>query len=389
MNELRQIAVVLALNLRNLHTRLWPSLVIVVGMACVVGVLLSMLSLTTGLVHAYMASGNPQQAIVLSQTSQFEFGSSISRASIDPIFDAPGISKDRTGAAVAAAEILSSIPVTIKKSGFAANVLLRGFGPKSLEMRPEFKLVSGRMFRPGSREMLAGIAAEGQFNGLNVGDKIILPDGEWPIVGNFSTGGDILEGELVADAPTAMAALRSNTFNSVTVRLANPGALSAFKKALTSNPALSVTAERLSDYYLRTTQLFSGFFNGVAYTVGAIMAIGALFGALNTMYSAVNARMLEIATLRALGFGAVPIAVSVIAEAMLLALVGALIGATIAWLLFNGEQKAMGSNVFNMLVSPGLIVSGVAWALVIALLGSLFPSIRAARLPIAIALRET
>jgi len=389
MNELRQIAVVLALNLRNLHTRFWPSLVIVVGMACVVGVLLSMLSLTTGLVHSYMASGNPQQAIVLSQNSQFEFGSGISRASIEPIFDAPGISKDPTGAAMAAAEILSSIPVTIKKSGFASNVLLRGFGPKSLEMRPEFKLVSGRMFRPGSREMLAGIAAEGQFNGLNVGDKIILPDGEWPIVGNFSTGGDILEGELVADAPTAMAALRSNTFNSVIVRLATPGALSAFKKALTSNPALSVTAERLSDYYLRTTQLFSGFFNGVAYTVGAIMAIGALFGALNTMYSAVNARMLEIATLRALGFGAVPIAVSVIAEAMLLALVGALIGASIAWLLFNGEQKSMGSNVFNMLVSPGLTVLGIAWALVIALLGSLFPSIRAARLPIAIALRET
>jgi putative ABC transport system permease protein len=171
--------------------------------------------------------------------------------------------------------------------------------------------------------------------------------------------------------------------------LATPGALSAFKKALTSNPTLLVMAERLSDYYFRTTQLISGFFNGVAYTVGAIMAIGALFGALNTMYSAVNARMLEIATLRALGFGAVPIAVSVIAEAMLLALVGALIGATIAWLLFNGEQKALGSNVFNMLVSPGLIVLGVAWALVIALLGSLFPSIRAARLPSAIALRQT
>ncbi len=386
MNGLRQVAVVLALNLRNLHTRLWASLVIVVGMACVVGVLLSMLSLTVGLVHAYTASGDPQGAIVLAQNSQYEFGSNIPRASIDPILDAPGVSQDAAGETMAAAEMISSVPVTLKGSGFQANVLLRGFGRKSIEMRPDFKLVSGRMFRAGAREIMAGIAAQGQFSGLNVGDKIILPDGEWPVVGSFTTGGDVLEGELVADAPTVMAALRSNTFSSVAVRLASPSALAVFKKALMTNPALAVSVERQSDYYSRITQSFSGAFNAVAYTVGAIMAVGALFGVINTMYSAVNARTLEIATLRALGFGAAPIAVSVIAEAMFLALLGALIGAAIAWLLFNGEQKAMGSNVFNMLVSPGLIVLGVTWGLVIALLGSLVPSIRAARLPVAVAL---
>lgn len=381
MGAIHQVFAVTALNFRNLHTRAWSSLVVVVGIACVVGVLLSMMSLTVGLVRSLLAAGDPSRAIVLSQGGQFEFTSHIPRASIAMIVDAPGIHKDSDGSSVADAEILANIPIS-RKDGVDTNVLLRGFGPKALELRPEFKLLAGRMFVPGKREIVVGRAAQEQFKGLNIADKVILPDGEWPVVGLFSTGGDIEEGEIVADTPTAMAALRLSNFNSITLRLDDANALAVLKNALTTNPALSVLVQKQSDYYLNTTKQFSALFNAIAYAVAGIMAIGAIFGALNTMYSAVDARTREIATLRALGFRGMPIAISVISEAMLLALLGAIIGASIAWGYFNGAQKSLGANVFNMWVSPSLIILGMIWAMLIALLGSLLPAIRATRRPI-------
>jgi putative ABC transport system permease protein len=229
-----------------------------------------------------------------------------------------------------------------------------------------------------------------QFAGMNVGDKIILPNGQWPIVGEFTTDGDILEGELITDRDTLMAAVRRTVFNSVLARLESaPDSIDRLKAALTSNPALSVIAERHSTYYEHFSAPNATLFSAVAYTVGGIMALGALFGALNTMYAAVSARRQEIATLRAIGFGAFPVAVSVVSESLLLALSGALIGSGIAWLLFNGSQKAYFNNVFDLKVTPGLIGLGLAWALAVALLGGLLPSIRAARLPIVDALRAT
>jgi putative ABC transport system permease protein len=387
LNTLRQIAAVTVLNLKSLPARMWPSLVIVVGMASVVGVLLSMLSFEVGYVHAFLGAGDPGRAIVLAGSAQNEFGSALERDVFPIIKDAPGIKRDAEGAAVADAEIYATVPA-FKKNGEVATVLVRGVGPKAIELRPEFKLVSGRMFRPGSRELIVGIGAEAQYASLAVGDKVLLPDGEWPIVGSYSTG-DVVEGELVSDTDTIMSAIKHATYNSVIVRLSSPDALDAFKKALTTNPALSVSVERHSDYYRRTSQTFAGFVAGVAYAVGAILAFGAFFGALNTMYSAVAARTIEIATLRAIGFGAAPLAISVISEALLLALIGALIGAAAAWLLFNGQQHISGNNVFHLEVSPGLIGLGIAWAAVTALLGAALPAIHAAKLPVAAALRRT
>ncbi len=388
MTMLRQILAITAMNFKSLPGRLWPSLVVVVGMACVIGVLVSMLSFTAGYVRSEIAAGDPGRAIVLGSATDNEGASNISRDSIGAIMDAPGIRRDTDGSAIADAEILVTMPAT-RKIGASSTLLMRGLGPKGFELRPEMKLVSGRMFRPGARELIVGAAAQDQFAGFDVGDKVIMPDGEWPIVGTFSTG-DNLESELIADNDTLMGAARHPNYNSVIARLDSaPDSLARLKNALTTNPALAVTVERHSDYYRHFSAAYAAFFDGATYTVGAIMAIGALFGALNTMYAAVAARAREIATLRAIGFGALPVAVSVVSEAMLLALAGALIGSAAAWVLFNGVQKAFFNNIFSLAVTPGLIGLGISWALVVALLGGLLPSIRAARLAIVDALRAT
>jgi putative ABC transport system permease protein len=249
-------------------------------------------------------------------------------------------------------------------------------------------MVAGRMFAEGKRELIVGVGAEVQYRNMKIGDTVILPDGEWPIVGSFRSG-DVLEGQVLGDVNTVMAATRRKNYNSVLVRLASHDSLDELKKALTSNPALSVSVERHSDWYQRFTAGFTAFLTGLAYTVGIIMAIGALFGCLNTMYAAVSSRGREIATLRALGFGAFPVAVSVILEAVVLSVTGALIGAAIAWTLYDGKQDVFGNNIFHLSVSPSLVWLGIVWAFIVALLGGLLPSIRAARRPVADALRAT
>jgi putative ABC transport system permease protein len=386
---LRQIAAVTLLNFKSLPNRLWPSLVIVVGMASVIGVLISMLSLTTGYVASEMKAGDPGRAIIIADGQENESASALTRDQVNIIMDGPGIKKDLDGAPLAESEVMVPTPAT-RQNGIISYLLIRGFGSKGMALRPEFKIVSGRMFRPGSQEMVVGKAVQGQFRDMRVGDQVILPNGRWPIVGEFTTGGDILEGELLADRDTLMAAVKRTAFNSVLARLApGPGAMERLKNALTGNPALSVIAERHSTYYEHFSAPNAILFSAVAYVVGGIMALGALFGALNTMYAAVSARSREIATLRAIGFGALPVAVSVVTESLLLALSGAVIGSAIAWLLFNGSQKAYFNNVFDLKVTPSLIGLGFAWALAVALLGGLLPSIRAARLPIVDALRAT
>jgi putative ABC transport system permease protein len=250
------------------------------------------------------------------------------------------------------------------------------------------QLVSGRMFEPGKQELIVGIGAQKLYRHLAIGEKVILPGGEWPIVGSFRSG-DILEGQLIGDSDTLMAATKHPNYNTVILRLASFDSLSALRQALTTNPALSVHVERHSDWYKKTVDNSTGLFTTLAYAIGGIMAIGALFGCLNTMYAAVGARSREIATLRALGFNAFPVAVSVVLEAMLLAVTGALLGAAIAWSLYDGKQDAFGTVVFTLRVPPAMVAIGIIWAVVLALLGGIFPSVRAARIPIVDALRAT
>ena len=245
-----------------------------------------------------------------------------------------------------------------------------------------------RLFQPGKREMVVGVGTQAVFQNMKIGDSIIMPDGPWPIVGVYSTG-DILDGQIVGDTETVLNALHKQAYNSVLVRLTEPGSLDTFKRAMTTNPAISVTVSRHSDWYKKIADQSTTGLVIIAYVVGAVMAIGALFGCLNTMYAAVSARGREIATLRAIGFSAFPVAVSVILEAVLLSVAGALIGAAIAWFLYDGKRDAFGNTVFFLSVSPHLIGLGVLWAIVVALLGGLAPSIRAARRPVVEALRAT
>jgi putative ABC transport system permease protein len=387
MNILRQIGIVSLINFRSVRLRLWRSLVIVVGMACVIGVLLSMLSLTEGLLQAYKNTGDPGRALVVSTGAQSEGNSAIARDKARLIMDAPGIAKAPDGSPLADPGINSGVPV-VRQNGRPAYNTLRGFGPKGIMLRPEFHMVSGRMFRSGTRELIVGYAAKTQFKGMNVGDKVILPDGEWPIVGSYTTG-DLLDGQLIGDTETVMKAIRRPAYNSVLVRLASPSSFAAFKGALTTNPALAVDAMLQTEWYKKISEGFATFFNVIAYGTAIIMAVGALFGCLNTMYAAVAARGREIATLRAIGYSALPVAVSVLLEAVVLSVTGALIGAGLAWALYDGKMGSFNASVFKLTVSPALIGMALLWAVAVAVLGGFFPSVRAARRPVVEALRAT
>jgi putative ABC transport system permease protein len=272
---------------------------------------------------------------------------------------------------------------------------MRGIGPQGLVLRPEIKLVDGQMFHPGLRELVVGRAAQQQFNGLDIGSRVTIHESEWTVVGVFESHGDTHESEIFADADTTLSAFRrGNTFQSVSVMLDSPVSFGAFKNALTSDPQLTVEVHTEPEYLAALSETLAKVMNFVANFVGGIMAVGAVFGALNTMYTAVSTRSREIATLRAIGFGATPVVISVLVESMLLSLIGGALGAAAAWAMFNGNAaNTLGGNftqvVFHLTVTPELIAKGIIWACCIGFVGSLFPSIRAARLPVATALRAT
>ncbi|HWY62628.1 MAG TPA: ABC transporter permease [Rhizomicrobium sp.] len=388
MNLLRQIGIVSLLNFKSLRQRLWQSLVIVIGMGLAIGVLLSMLSMTEGLHQAYLKTGDPGLVLVVSAGTQWEGVSSIPRDQMRIILNAPGIARAADGSPLADPGLAVGVPVLLLKNGARSYANLRGFGSKGVMLRPELHMVAGRMFRPGTHELIVGTGAQGQFRGMAIGDKVILPDGEWPIVGSFTTG-DLLDGQLIGDTETVMLAVRRPAYTTALLRMASPASFASFSHALNTNPVLRVDVMRLSDWNRKTSAQFSTFFNVIAYGTGVILAVGALFGCFNTMYAAVGARGREIATLRALGYGGFAVAVSVIVEAAALSLAGALIGAAIAWWQYDGVQDGFGSDVFTMTVSPALIGIALLWAIAVAFLGGALPAIRAARLTVVEALRAT
>jgi putative ABC transport system permease protein len=392
MNMLRQIRAVTWMNLRSIPQRFGASSVIVVGIAGVVAVLISVLAMATGFTRTVAGTGRNDRAIVLRGGSDSELASTLAREATLTIMDAPGIRRDSAGKPIASAEAVVIVDLPKKSNNSGANVTIRGIGAAGMELRPEIQLVAGRMFQRGLRELLVGSGAQAQFKGLGVGSHIALRGSDWRIVGAFESNGDTHESELLADGETVLSAYRRNLYQSVIVLLDSTDSFGAFKTSLTTNPQLSVDVLREHDYYAHQSQRMSTVLSFVAYVVGGIMAVGALFGALNTMYSAVSVRSREIATLRAIGFGASAVVLSVLIEAMLLSVIGALLGAAIAWIFFNGNVvSTLGSNftqvVFRLTVGPSLVVLGIVWACVIGLIGGLFPAIRAARLPVAAALR--
>lgn len=392
MSMLRQVRAVTWMSLRSIPQRIGTSSVIVVGIAGVVAVLISVLAMATGFKRTVVATGRDDRAIVLRGGSDSELASSLSREVTLTVMDAPGIRRDAAGKPMASAEAVVVVDMPKKSNDSGANVTVRGVGAAGLAVRPEIHLVAGRVFQRGLRELIVGNGAQAQFKGLDVGSHIALRGSDWTIVGAFASNGDSHESELLADAETVLSAYRRNLYQSVVVLLDSKDSFTAFKSSLTTNPQLSVDVMREHDYYAQQSRRMSTVLAFVAYVVGGIMAVGALFGALNTMYSAVSVRSREIATLRAIGFGASAVVLSVLIEAMLLSVVGAMIGAGLAWVFFNGNVvSTLGSNftqvVFRLAVSPSLVVLGIVWACAIGIVGGSFPAIRAARLPVAAALR--
>ncbi|HUN26290.1 MAG TPA: ABC transporter permease [Steroidobacteraceae bacterium] len=391
---LLQVAAVVSMNLRSLPQRFATSLVIVMGIAGVVAVLISVLSVATGLEHTLASTGRDDRAIILHRQSVDEVGSALPRAAVLTILDAPGIARGADGRPIASAEMLATINVPRRDNGQLGTLTLRGVSDDVLALRPELHLDSGRLFRSGLHELIAGRAAQDRYRGLEVGRHVQFGPAEWTVVGTFDSGGGAHDSELLADADTVLSAFQRTTFNSVTVRLAGAEGLARLTSALERDPTLSVIVRRESQYYEQQSQSFARLLTLIAHIVGTVMAIGAVFAALNTMYSAVASRTVEIATLRAIGFGSVPVVVSVITEALLLALCGAALGATVAWLLFDGNtvstlagNTGVAQIVFHLRIGAALIAVGVVWACAVGLIGGLLPALRAARLPVATALR--
>ena len=384
---LGQIKEITVMNIRNLPSRLGSSSVIVVGIAGVVGVLVGLLSMAAGFTDALESAGRADRALIMRDGTSSEMNGFLS-------VEQRAIIRAMEGVVHASGEIY--VVAAIQKIGtdVDANVVVRGVEQASFQVRPEVKIVTGRSFESGRAEIIVGQRAAVQFEGLNVGDQLPVRDQTWTVVGHFSAGGSAYEGEIWADLANVQSAYRRGGGSStMRLQMESAEAVAALDARLKSDPRFDLTARSEKKHYASQAEQRASLINSFGQAVGIIMAIGAVFAALNTMYSAVSARTVEIATLRALGFGGLPVVVSVMIEAVVLALLGGVLGGTLVWLAFDGYTASTLNNVsfsqvvFDFAVTPELLQMGITWALVLGIVGGLFPAIRASRLPITIALR--
>ena len=389
----RQTWSVTQVGLATLPQRLGSSSVVIVGIAGVVGVLVALLAMAVGFEATLKETGTDDTVIMLRAGSQTEINSVLSHETAQLLAQQPQVLRDAHGEPIAAAELVVVASLPKKSNNLDANVELRGVGAQAWQLHPNVKITAGRRFSPGLRELIAGTGAREQFRGLDVGSTLKLNGQQWTVVGVFESG-DAHDSEIWGDADiVASTYRRGSSTTSVVARLTNPAAYEALKASLASDPRLQVDMKTTRAYYSEQSERLARLLRILGTVVGAIMAVGAVFGALNTMYAAVAARAREIATLRAIGFRGVPVIISVLIETMLLALLGGAIGAAVAWLLFdNYTASTLGQNfsqvVFNFKVSPALLWSGLKWALAIGFIGGLFPAVRAARIPVTAGLRE-
>ena len=394
INWISQIGSITKFGLLSLPQRRGAVVATVVGIAGVVGVLVGVLSIAAGFKQAMAVSGSPNGAIVLRSGTDSEMTSGLSRDETRLIADAPGVARNANGP-LSSAELFVIIDLPKRATGTDANVPLRGVEHAALDVRDHMQIVRGRMFDWGKDEVIVGAGAVQEFAGLDVGSKIKVGRYEWPVVGVFTANGAVAESEIWTDAKVLQDAYnRGDSFQSVSVKLNSSAAFQQFKDSLISNPQLSVQVSRLTDYYASQSETMTLLITTLGYLIAVLMALGAVFGALNTMYSAVAARTREIATLRALGFGGGAVVVSLMLESLLLALLGGALGGGLAYLAFNNFHtstmnfQSFSQVTFAFQVTPQLLTHGIMWAALIGLVGGLFPAIRAARLPIASALRE-
>jgi putative ABC transport system permease protein len=390
---LLQLWAVTTVSVTSMPQRAGAAAVAIIGIGGVAMVLVSVLSIVHGFQSTLARAGDPSRAIVLRSGSQDEISSALSRDAVRIIQEAPGVEQGASGA-LAAAELVEMVTLPRASTSTAANVTIRGLEPGGFGVR-DVRIVEGRQFVPGRREIIVGRAAQGQFAGLDVGRKVAWDTDAWLVTGVFDTGATLAESEIWCDVSVLQSAFRKEGMvSAVRVRLISPDAFVVFRDWVVRNPRLNVAILRESDYYVQQSTATTQLISTVGVGIVGLMALGAVFCALNTMYSAVSARVREMATLRALGFGGGAVALSVLFESALLALIGGSIGALTAWGLFDGYQtstlnwQSFSQVVFAFSVTPRLVGAGLLWSISIGVLGGILPAIRAARLPIAPGLRE-
>jgi len=389
----RQAWSVTRVGLATIPQRLGASSVIIIGIAGVVGVLVALLAMAVGFEATLKETGSDDTVIMLRAGSNTELNSVLSHETAQLLAQQTQVLRDAQGQPIASPELVVVASLPKRSTGLDANVEIRGVGEHAWELHPNVRIIEGRKFSPGLRELIVGKGAAQQFSGTDVGSTLKLNGQAWQVVGKFEAG-DSHDSELWGDTDVVGSAYRrGSSTTTVLARLTNPDQLDALKAALASDPRFQIDVKTTRAYYAAQSEQLTRQIRILGSVVAAIMAIGAIFGALNTMYAAISARAREIATLRAIGFRGAPVVVSVLIETMLLALLGGVIGAAVAYLIFNDyTASTLGQNfsqvVFNFRVSPGLLWSGLKWALAIGLIGGLFPAVRAARIPVTAGLRE-
>jgi putative ABC transport system permease protein len=394
MSWLTQIGAVTWLNLRTIPQRVGSSAVAVIGIAGVVIVFVAVLSMAEGFFAAMRGAGSADRALVMRGGASDEMTSGLGGPETDIIKQAPGILRDGQRA-LASAELFVVVDLPKRSTLTSANVPMRGIEPTSFQVRDEIRLVQGRMLQFGTNEIIAGRAAVNQFAGLSLGSQVKSGQVTWTVVGIFESGGSVSETELWCDARVLQGAYRrGNSYQSVLAKLESPQSYNAFKDWLTSNPQVNISVRPEIDYYTAQATTLTRLIRTIGFGIAALMGIGAIFGAILTMYTAVATRTREIATLRALGFNTFSVVISVLVEALGLAALGGILGGLVAYLGFNGYQtstlnwQTFSQVAFAFTVTPSLLMQGLAYALIMGLIGGLLPALRAARLPISAALRE-
>jgi len=388
-------SVPISYNFRSIRARWTSTIVAILGIAGTVGVFVAMLSLARGFKATLVSSGSPGNALVMRAGSSSEMMGGITLASIKVLQDKPGIARNESGAPLLTQDVVGVIPVPLISTGTDANVQVRGVSPNVLQIRTFVKIVEGRMFQPGLMELVVGKNASKSYKGLTLGNKVDFAGGHWTVVGIFDAGGSAFDSEVWCDSQIFNQVLQrpTNIFQSATIHLQSPASFQEFKDAALADPQLNVDVWREIDYYAKQSTTMTRLITVLGGIVAFIMAFGAIFGALNTMYSAVAERGREIATMRAVGFPTSNVILSFLFEALVISFLGGILGCLVVLPLNGLTTNTMNfqtfSNVaFAFKITFDLLLMGVIFALVMGVLGGLLPAIRAAIQPVAVALRE-
>ncbi|HTV78033.1 MAG TPA: ABC transporter permease [Steroidobacteraceae bacterium] len=387
MAFLRQLGMLLYLNLLGLPQRLGLACTTVIGVTCAVGVLVAMLAMSVGARQAAMGDVRADRASVLSVDAVETDRSDIPRELAARIANLPGLRRNRRGRTIAVPEVEVYVEARRKASGSAVGFPMIGVGADYTDYAPELHLTDGRMFRPGLREIIASNECAHRYRNFNVGNKRLVGGDDWLVVGNFDLGRTAGRCFVYGDADTVLSTFKRNSYNAVDVMLQSPEAFDELVNAIKGNPQLPVRVEHEAELAAAGVQQIEGMLKFVSYFVGAILALAATIGAANSLYALVDRRRRQHATLLAIGFTSAPIIASTLSESILLAIPGSVIGAGLAWLFFDGLSSTVLDFSFHLAVTPGLVAVGIGWALGIGVISGLLPAVRAARIPITVALR--